>query len=215
MSKAAVLLISEIKEDRKVETKTYKIPYGLPNERRKAEIKLNVFKDGSKEEFLQFLLDFKRHAPRLGWNTAALKIESLESLLTGAAINQWQVACYRLDPDDPDSFEDALDKWKKKKNLNFTAMKDQLNYLRNVRKPREMTPEEMITRLQYMNLMIPEFIDATDADMLSDEEIKDIIYQAMPGGWKTNFINSGKEIHEESLESIERYMSTQQTYSIK
>ena len=38
MSKAAVPLISEIKEDRKVETKTYKIPYGLPNERRKAEI---------------------------------------------------------------------------------------------------------------------------------------------------------------------------------
>mmetsp|Transcript_10792 Transcript_10792/g.15591 ORF Transcript_10792/g.15591 Transcript_10792/m.15591 type:complete len:95 (+) Transcript_10792:655-939(+) len=92
-------------------------------------------------------------------------------------------------------------------------MKDQLNYLRNVRKPRDMTPEEMISRLQYINLMIPEFIDATDADMLSDEEIKDIIYRAMPASWKTNFVNSGKEIHEESLESIERYMSTQQTYS--
>ena len=59
--------------------------------------------------------------------------------------------------------------------------------------------------------MIPEFIDATDADMLSNKEIKDIVYRAMPGGWKTNFVNSGKEIHEESLESIERYMSTQQT----
>jgi len=174
-----------------------------------------VFKDGCKEEFLQFILDFKCHAPRLGWNTTALKIESLESLLTGAAVNQWLVACYGLDPDDPDSFEDALDKWKKKKNLNYTAMKDQLSYLRNVRKPREFTPEELTTRLQTIKRMIPEFIDATDADTLSDEEIKDIVYRAMPGGWKTNFVNSGKEIKEESLESIERYMSTQQTYSIK
>ena len=99
MSKVTVPLISEIKEDRKVETKTYKIPYGPANERRKAEIKLKLFKDGSKEEFLQFILDFKRYAPRLGWNTAALKIESLESLLTGAAVNQWQVACYGLDPE--------------------------------------------------------------------------------------------------------------------
>jgi len=98
-------------------------------------------------------------------------MESLESLLTGAAVNQWQVACYELDPDNPDSFKDALDKWKKKKNLNYSAMKDQLNYLRNVRKPREFTPEELITRSQYINLMIPEFIDATEADMLSDEEI--------------------------------------------
>jgi len=174
-----------------------------------------VFKDGCKEEFLQFLLDFKCHAPRLGWNTTALKMERLESLLTGTAVNQWQVACYGLDPDDPDPFEDALDRWKKKKNLNYSVMKDQLNYLRNICKPREFTPEELITRLQYINLMIPEFIDATEADMLSDEEIKDIIYRAMSGGWKNNFVNSGKEIHDETLESIERYMSTQQTYSIK
>ena len=80
MSKAAVLLISEITEDRKIETKTYKIPCRPPNERRKTEIKLIVFKDGCKEEFLQFLLDFRCHAPKLGWNTTFLKIESLESL---------------------------------------------------------------------------------------------------------------------------------------
>ena len=104
-----------------------------------------------------------------------------------------------------------LIKGKKKRNLSYSAMKDQLDYLRNVRKPREFTPEELTTRLQHINLMIPEFIDATEANMLTDEEIKDIIYEAMPRGWKTNYINSGKEIHKETLESIKRYMSTQQT----
>ena len=138
-------------------------------------------------------------------------MEGLESLLYGAAINQWQVTCYGLDPEDPYSFDDALDKWKKKKNLNYSAMKDQLDYFGNVCKPREFTPEESTARLHHINLMIPEFIDATKANMLTDEAIKDIIYKAMPRGWKTNYINSGKKIHEETLESIERYMSTQQT----
>jgi hypothetical protein len=32
----------------------------------------------------------------------------------------------------------------------------------------------------------------------------------MPSDWRTNCINSGKELHSKSLESIERYMSTQQ-----
>jgi hypothetical protein len=31
----------------------------------------------------------------------------------------------------------------------------------------------------------------------------------MPTDWRTNYINSGKGLHADSLESIERYMSTQ------
>ena len=99
-TKVTIPLISEIKEDKKYETKTYKIPYGAAYERHKAEIKLKMFKDGSKEEFSQFILDFKCYASRLGLNTAALNLEGLESLYYGAAINQWQVACYVLDLED-------------------------------------------------------------------------------------------------------------------
>ena len=40
-------------------------------------------------------------------------------------------------------------------------MKDQQDYWRNIRKPREFTPEELTTHLQHINLMIPEFIDET------------------------------------------------------
>ena len=49
-TKITIPLISEIKEAKKYETKTYKIPYGPANECCKAEIKLKMFKDGSKEE---------------------------------------------------------------------------------------------------------------------------------------------------------------------
>jgi hypothetical protein len=42
------------------------------------------------------------------------------------------------------------------------------------------------------------------------DEIKEMIYRAMPSDWKTNYNNSGKELHAESLETIERYMSQQQ-----
>jgi hypothetical protein len=105
MSQDAVPLILEIKEDVKYDAKNYKIPYGPPNDRRKTEIRLNCYKDGCKEEFLQFIIDFKHHATRLGWSTPALLFENIESLLLGAAINQWQVVSFGLDADDPDSFE--------------------------------------------------------------------------------------------------------------
>ena len=120
-------------------------------------------------------------------------MEGLESFLCGAAINQWQVTCYGLDPEDPDSFDDALDKWKKKKNLSYSAMKDQLDYLRNVRKPREFTPEELTTRLQHINLMIPEFIDATEANMLTNKEIKDIITKPCPEDGKPITLTVGRK----------------------
>jgi hypothetical protein len=44
-----------------------------------------------------------------------LLFENVESLLLGAAINQWQVASFVSDADDPDSFEHALDQWKKER----------------------------------------------------------------------------------------------------
>jgi hypothetical protein len=113
MSQVAVPLISEVKEDVKYEAKSYKISYGLPNDRCKTEIRLKCYKDGCKEEFLQFIIDFKHHATRLGWNTPALLFKNIELLQLGAAINQWHVASFGLDADDPDSFEDALHRRKK------------------------------------------------------------------------------------------------------
>jgi len=154
-------------------------------------------------------LDFKRHAPRLGWDTSVLLFENLEALLQGAALTQWQVASFGLDVNDPDSFEEALDNWKRRKNLNYDAMRDQLEYMRRARKPREYTPEEFIQRLQHINLMIPQFIDATEDNMLTDDEIKEIAYRGMPSEWRKNFANSGKKVYSESLEAIESYMSTQ------
>jgi hypothetical protein len=115
MSQVTVPLISEIKEDVKYEAKIYKIPYGPPNDRRKTEIRLQYYKDGCKEEFLQIIIDFKHHAARLVWKTLVLLFENVESLLLGAAINQWQVASFVSDADDPDSFEHALDQWKKER----------------------------------------------------------------------------------------------------
>ena len=158
---------------------------------------------------MQFLLDFKRHAPRLGWDTPVLLFENLEALLQGAALTQWQVASFGLDVNEPDSFEEALDNRKGRKNLNYDAMRDQLDYMRRVRKPREYTPEEFIQRLQHVNLMIPQFIDATEDNMLTDNEIKEKVYRGMPSEWRKNFANSGKKVYSESLETIESYMSTQ------
>jgi len=208
-SKAVVPLVNPPKEGTKSETKSYKISYGPVNDRKKSEISLKYYKDGDKEEFLQFILDFKRHAPRLGWDTPVLLFENIEALLQGAALTQWQVASFGLDIHEPDSFEEALDNWKRRKNLNYDAMRDQLEYMRRARKPREYTPEEFIQRLQHVNLMIPQFIDATDDNMLSDEEIKEIAFRGMPSEWRKNFANSGKKVYSESLEAIESYMSTQ------
>eukprot|EP00590_Aulacoseira_subarctica_P007578 CAMPEP_0172416566 /NCGR_PEP_ID=MMETSP1064-20121228/3087_1 /TAXON_ID=202472 /ORGANISM="Aulacoseira subarctica , Strain CCAP 1002/5" /LENGTH=318 /DNA_ID=CAMNT_0013154355 /DNA_START=79 /DNA_END=1030 /DNA_ORIENTATION=- len=202
-------LVNPPKEGARIETKSYKLSYGPVNDRKKTEITLKCYKDGDKEEFLQFLLDFKRHAPRLGWDTSVLLFENLEALLQGAALTQWQVASFGLDVNEPDSFEEALDNWKRRKNLNYDAMRDQLEYMRRARKPREYTPEEFIQRLQHVNLMIPQFIDATQDNMLTDDEIKEIAYRGMPSEWRKNFANSGKKVYSESLEAIESYMSTQ------
>ena len=90
-SKAVVPLVNPSKEGAKIDSKSYKISYGPVNDRKKTEISLKYYKDGDKEEFLQFILDYKRHAPRLGWDTPVLLFENIEALLQGAALTQWQV----------------------------------------------------------------------------------------------------------------------------
>ena len=55
-SKAVVPLVNPPKEGARIETKSYKLSYGPVNDRKKTEITLKCYKDGDKEEFLQFLL---------------------------------------------------------------------------------------------------------------------------------------------------------------
>ena len=64
-------------------------------------------------------------------------------------------------------------------------------------------------------MLIAQFPTATKADIFSPIEIKKFFYHAMPNHWRTNFINSGQNVHQALLDELRTYIVAQesQTYA--
>ena len=197
----------------KIKTKTFKYNVGPANNRRKEEILLPTYDKGPREELLRMIMEFNTHADTLGWTTPNDKFTKFESLLQGIATSVWKVLIQDLDRNTEDGWDEAIDRFKKKKNLGGIALRNQRSYLRNLRKPRDMTVEDFSNRIQYINLLLAEFPDATEDDKLSEGEIKEILFKAMPESWRDAFIDSGRELNDETLEDLERYMTNQKAKS--
>ena len=50
-------------------------------------------------------------------------------------------------------------------------------------------------RIKHINMLLSQFPEATAQDCFTPEEIKRLLYYAMPVRWRTNFINSGQRLN--------------------
>lgn len=61
-----------------------------------------------------------------------------------------------------------------------------------------------------MNLLLAELPGATTRFKFSNSELKMILYQSVINQWKANFTNSGRNVHDTTLEELKRYMVIQE-----
>ena len=91
------------------------------------------------------------------------------------------------------------------------ARDSMFEYLKMLSKPHTDTPREFADRVilmaRYSNKL------AGTEPLLMEQQVKNIIFQAMPMVWKQNYIRAGKDVAADTLETIVQYMSNEKGFS--
>ena len=169
---------------------------------------LPVFREGNSEELLHILYKFDQAKNKLGY-TSHQKLESgLEKLLQGNTRNEWNTIKYTVLPMTQTiaAFKERLKAFKKLYLPEPAAVDNQRNYLQRTRKNDKLSVPQFLDRMKHINMLILQFPDAKESDSFSNNEKKKLFYHAMLSRWRTNFLNSGQNALETSLDTLHTYM---------
>ena len=90
---------------------------------------------------------------------------------------------------------------------------DLLVQLRSARKPRDISVQTFYYRIREINdylLWMP-----GDEMMLSEEQLKQAFYDAMPNTWRERFLSAGKTVHDNSFAEVVHYFRQQESLAAK
>jgi len=74
-----------------------------------------------------------------------------------------------------------------------------------VKKPRSMSTSDFFTRMQEMNDALMFFPGAIAS--FDENEMKDILFDALPIQWRTNFINADLNLDDITIERLRGFMT--------
>jgi hypothetical protein len=111
-----------------------------------------------------------------------------------------------------DAFELCLTTWKKRY-ISEEAFVTQRDYILTVPKPFTMDVREFTFRIKSLCSLLQEFPLPEGATLVTDAEMKNIIFKAMPTLWKTNFTNANLHILHMELAELVEYMTKQKALS--
>ena len=85
-----------------------------------------------------------------------------------------------------------------------------INYIKPLKKPRNMSVHDFITRVRTLNVYVAvlpnsDVPGAAATPALSDAEIKDTIFQAMPEAWQRNVLRSNQHV---TTSTLKKWKST-------
>ena len=87
---------------------------------------------------------------------------------------------------------------------------DQMDFLCNIKKPREMNPGKFLLYLKMQNKLLAELPSApADNPGFSDMELRRIFLQAMPKHWQEKFADADKTIRDTDLKQMRSYFDRQ------
>ena len=198
-------------KDNKTTTKTIEIKYSISGSTFK--LQLPVFNEGTAEDFLHFINEFLEAKTKLGYGTCQKLESGLEQILQGNARQEWNTIKGTVLPgtNTVAAFHQRIENFKRLYIPDPSAIDNQRNYLRRIRKHDRYTVPQFLDRLMHINMLLHQFPSATAADSFNSTELKRIFYHSMPTRWRTNFINSGQSLANTSIESLRTYMVQQET----
>ena len=195
---------------KKKDVKHITIKYEIDELSFKAQVPL--FENGTAEEFLTFLIEFKDASSKIGYNTGPKRHSGFEQLLNGTSLDEWNTLKRTIQPGSVSiaAFQARIEQLKMNHIPDPSCIEVQKTYMRAIRKPRELTIAQFVDRVKYMNILLSEMPGASASSPFSEGEIKDILYQSVIKRWRSNFINSGRNIHEATLDELKVYLTQQE-----
>ena len=187
-----------------------KIPHPF-FEGEKETVQFPVFEQGNnisdRALFYSEVVDLQEQVNFDGEN-GALLYYTFRRCLKGDALNEWKDIIEIREGDlTPENFSEDIDEFitKHDSRQNEDLLQDQLNYFSKIKKPSNKSPTEFKTQLESLNKKIKLIPGATNEDIHSEERLKSIYFDAMPGPWKKKFREIGKTFRNESLGQMAQY----------
>lgn len=190
--------------------KTLEVKYTIADSSFKTQ--LPTFKDGSAEDLLHFIYEFKQAQAKLGYNTYQKLESGIEQLLKGTARNEWNTIKQTVQPNTNTviTFTRRVESLKSIYIPDPAAVENQKTYLHRIRKTDKFTVPQFLDRMKHINMLISQFPGATERDCFTPDEIKRLFHHAMPTRWRTNFLNSGQSLMTTNMEVLRTYMVQQE-----
>ena len=155
-------------------------------------------------QVLHFLTAFDRARTNLQWNTGPKLFQKFPMHLSQDHLDTWELA-YKGAEETVDEFDASLEIFKSEL-IDGISYENQLDYLRNLKKPGKMTPSKFLLKLRAASNLAAQLPDAPDNGGFSDEQLRRVFLLAMPKKWQDNFEDANLTVHNTTLADMRMYM---------
>ena len=144
---------------------------------------IKMLSTGSLEDLLRTIYQFKKAAVKMNCGTGPKKYDNFELVLDGHLLGRWERIIDGKNRTN-ETFQESLLELIKYKCPKEDAFEVQQEHLRNVHKNRLINVADFAERLEDLNLYSKELPGAEDGEILTDTELKRILFKAMPKAWR-------------------------------
>ena len=88
-----------------------------------------------------------------------------------------------------------------------------LDYIQTVMKPKDMDVHTFTRQLQSLNRYAKEMPDDEDLPVLTEAQLKKVVFHAMPNKWQTTFVQANMQLKKCTLMEITEYMEAQRGFA--
>ena len=182
------------KSDPKADKVAFTVRLDPDNDDDKFKFYVRSFETGDSEDWLEFRKDFARlvSLKDIGDNGPSL-FRHIRAVLIGDAVAQFELLADDQEEETPEAFAEVLATLTTEYVPTRTAQRLK-RYLRDVRKPSNLTVAQFVARLKLLNSYLPFMptLNAGDNDTLNEAELQIILEHAVPGSWRHQLVVSGR-----------------------
>jgi hypothetical protein len=192
-------------EDTKVSTQRLEQNY---DDRTKKKAEVPIFYEGDAESMIRTVREFKEIASDLDFTEAQEKFTNFRKCLRNVARDDWDTAKAGF-PNTKAGFNGTLKAWKQMI-LPEDVYENEKNYIETVKKPFTMSVRDFVKRIRQLASYLPEFPKPPTSTVISDNDMKNIIFRGIPSAWQENFAHANMRITAVTLAQMTDYLASEQ-----
>ena len=148
------------------------------------DLPIPYFRTGTPEEYLKWRNNVKKGMAGYGATTGPQKYSFTRRLLEGDALAAFELKATELATETAPHYNEVMEALTKHVFPN-KALQKQKRYMRRVlRKPRELSTRDFVSRVCEINNLLTQFPGATNESKLPDDELLDLLEFGMPNSWQ-------------------------------